>query len=74
MLVSLAPLVDLDATWAKNPRHAAAHNVYNSFRRSSGDGTSSAGSRFDRRIKAGLLRSRTAPRSAQRRLSSQRRS
>jgi glyoxylase-like metal-dependent hydrolase (beta-lactamase superfamily II) len=34
-VIALAPLADLDATWANNPQHAAAHtrNVYNSFRR-----------------------------------------
>ncbi len=34
-VVALAPLADLDATWANNPGHAAGHtrNVYNSFKR-----------------------------------------
>src|SRR3954463_3364105 len=34
-VVALKPLADLDATWANNPQHAAAHtrNVYNSFKR-----------------------------------------
>ena len=34
-VVALAPLADLDATWANNPQHAAGHtrNVFHSFRR-----------------------------------------
>jgi cyclase len=34
-VVALAPLADLDATWANNPGHAVGHtrNVYNSFKR-----------------------------------------
>src|SRR5947209_5787847 len=34
-VLALKPLADLDATWANNPAHAAAHtrNVYNSFKR-----------------------------------------
>src|SRR5262249_39503532 len=34
-VVALAPLAELDATWANNPQHAVAHtkNVYNSFKR-----------------------------------------
>jgi glyoxylase-like metal-dependent hydrolase (beta-lactamase superfamily II) len=34
-VLALAPLADLDATWANNPQHAALHtkNVYNSFGR-----------------------------------------
>jgi glyoxylase-like metal-dependent hydrolase (beta-lactamase superfamily II) len=34
-VIALAPLADLDATWANNPQHAALHtkNVYNSFLR-----------------------------------------
>jgi cyclase len=34
-VLALKPLADLDATWANNPQHAAAHtrNVYNSFKR-----------------------------------------
>jgi cyclase len=34
-VVALAPLADLDATWANNPGHATGHtrNVYNSFKR-----------------------------------------
>jgi cyclase len=34
-VVALAPLADLDATWANNPQHAVGHtrNVYNSFKR-----------------------------------------
>jgi glyoxylase-like metal-dependent hydrolase (beta-lactamase superfamily II) len=34
-VIALKPLADLDATWANNPSHAAAHtkNVYNSFKR-----------------------------------------
>jgi glyoxylase-like metal-dependent hydrolase (beta-lactamase superfamily II) len=34
-VIALAPLADLDATWANNPQHAAFHtkNVYNSFLR-----------------------------------------
>ena len=34
-VIALAPLADLDATWANNPQHAVAHtkNVYNSFKR-----------------------------------------
>ncbi len=33
--IAMAPLADLDATWANNPQHAALHtkNVYNSFLR-----------------------------------------
>jgi cyclase len=34
-VIAMAPLADLDATWANNPQHAALHtrNVYNSFGR-----------------------------------------
>jgi cyclase len=34
-VLAAKPLADLDATWANNPQHAAAHtrNVYNSFKR-----------------------------------------
>lgn len=34
-VIGMAPLADLDATWANNPQHAALHtkNVYNSFLR-----------------------------------------
>jgi cyclase len=34
-VVALAPLADLDATWANNPQHATGHtrNVYHSFKR-----------------------------------------
>jgi cyclase len=34
-VIAMAPLADLDATWANNPQHAALHtkNVYNSFLR-----------------------------------------
>src|SRR3954454_15048756 len=34
-VLAAKPLADLDATWANNPQHAAAHtrNVYNSFNR-----------------------------------------
>jgi cyclase len=34
-VIALAPLADLDKTWANNPQHAVGHtrNVYNSFKR-----------------------------------------
>jgi len=34
-VIALAPLADLDATWANTPQHAVGHtrNVYNSFKR-----------------------------------------
>ncbi len=34
-VLAAKPLADLDAMWANNPQHAAAHtrNVYNSFKR-----------------------------------------